>query len=316
METRANHLWVGAVTLVLLGALAAFIIWLAQLGQGEQKQYDILFGQDVSGLANGSQVSFAGVPVGRVSEIKLYEDNLEFVRVRIEVEKEVPILIGTTATIQGSFTGVSTILLEGARQGAPPITCETTACFSENVPQIPPKAGGLGALLSSAPVLLERLATLTERMTELLSDRNQSEISAILANTNRMTDQLADTGPQIQATMKELENTLREGAEALDAFEKVTQSTDTLLNQEGAQLATQLRTTLGSADTAAKSLSATLDAAKPATQQLTSQTLPAVEATLEDLKATSQALRNVTERLENEGASSLLGPQPLPEYEP
>ncbi|MDN3646109.1 MlaD family protein [Pontixanthobacter aestiaquae] len=316
METRANHLWVGAVTLVLLGALAAFIVWLAQLGQGEQKQYDILFGQDVSGLANGSQVSFAGVPVGRVSEIKLYEDNLEFVRVRIEVEKEVPILIGTTATIQGSFTGVSTILLEGARQGAPPITCETTACFSENVPQIPPKAGGLGALLSSAPVLLERLATLTERMTELLSDRNQSEISAILANTNRMTDQLADTGPQIQATMKELENTLREGAEALDAFEKVTQSTDNLLNQEGAQLAVQLRETLGGADAAAKSLSATLEDARPATRQLSTQTLPAVEATLADLKATSQALRNVTERLENEGASSLLGSPPLPEYEP
>ena len=316
METRANHLWVGAVTLALLAALAAFIVWLAQLGQGEQKQYDILFGQDVSGLANGSQVSFAGVPVGQVSEIKLFEDNLEFVRVRIEVDKEVPILIGTTATIQGSFTGVSTILLEGARQGAPPITCETTACFTDGVPQIPPKAGGLGALLSSAPVLLERLATLTERMTELLSDRNQSEISAILANTNRMTDQLADTGPQIQATMKELEGTLSEATEALDAFEKVTLSTDQLLNQEGAQLATQLRETLNGADAAAKSLSATLEDARPAARQLATQTLPTAEATMEDLRATSKALRNVTERLENEGASSLLGSQPLPEYEP
>ena len=100
METRANHLWVGAVTLLLLGLLAAFIIWLAQLGQSERKEYDILFGQEVSGLATGSVVSFAGVPVGQVSEIKLYEENLEFVRVRIRVEKDVPILIGTTATIK------------------------------------------------------------------------------------------------------------------------------------------------------------------------------------------------------------------------
>ncbi|MXO89455.1 MlaD family protein [Pontixanthobacter aquaemixtae] len=316
METRANHLWVGAITLLLLGALAAFIIWLAQLGQGEQKEYDILFGQDVSGLAIGSQVSFAGVPVGQVSEIKLYEKNLEFVRVRIQVDKEVPILIGTTATIQGSFTGLSTILLEGARQGAPPITCETTACFAENVPQIPPKAGGLGALLSSAPVLLERLATLTERLTLVLSDRNQSEISAILANTNRMTDELADTGPQFQATMAELENTLSEASQALDAFEKATQSTDALINQEGAQLASQLRETLDGADAAARSLSATLEDARPAARQLATETLPAAEATMEDLRATSKALRNVTERLETEGASSLIGSQPLPDYEP
>lgn len=316
METRANHLWVGAVTLLLLAGVAAGIIWLAQLGQGKQKEYDILFGQDVSGLATGSQVSFAGVPVGQVSEIKLYEENLEFVRVRIKVEEDIPILIGTTATIQGSFTGVSTILLEGARKDAPPITCETTACFADGIPQIPPKAGGIGALLSSAPVLLERLATLTERMTLLLSDRNQSEISAILANTNRMTDQLADAGPQFQATMKELEGTLVEASEALDAFETVTKSTDNLLNTEGASLAKQLRETLASASTAAESLSGTLDDARPAARQLTTETLPAAQATLEDLRATSKALRNVTERLETDGASSLLGAPPVPEYEP
>jgi phospholipid/cholesterol/gamma-HCH transport system substrate-binding protein len=315
METRANHLWVGSVTLLLLLGLAAGIVYLAQLGQGERKEYDIFFKQSVSGLANGSPVSFAGVPVGQVSEIALSDQDPEFVRVRIKVDKTVPILVGTTATIQGSFTGVSDILLDGARQGAPAITCETTAC-PEGAPVIPPKEGGLGALLNSAPVLLERLATLTERLTMLLSDKNQGEIAGILANTNRMTDQLADSAPQVQATLTALQGTLNEATEALDAFEKVTNSTDNLLNQEGASLAAQLKTTLGSANDAAKSLSRTLDDAQPAARQLTEQTLPAAEATLEDLRATSKALRSVTERLENEGAGSLLGSQPLPEYEP
>ncbi|HSM53952.1 MAG TPA: MCE family protein, partial [Erythrobacter sp.] len=41
METRANHLWVGAVTLLLLAALAAFIVWIARLGEGQQNDYDI-----------------------------------------------------------------------------------------------------------------------------------------------------------------------------------------------------------------------------------------------------------------------------------
>jgi phospholipid/cholesterol/gamma-HCH transport system substrate-binding protein len=314
METRANHLWVGIVTLALIAALAIAIVWLAQLGRGTQKEYDILFQQSVSGLAKGSQVSFAGVPVGQVEEIRLYEKDPEFVRVRIAVKDEVPILVGTTATIQGSFTGVSTILLDGARNGAPAITCETTACPAGK-PVIPPKDGGLNALLSDAPLLLQRLATLTERMTQLLSDENQGEISGILRNTNQMTAELAATGPQLRATLGELEGTLAEASQALDAFEKVTNSTDQMINQEGQALAAELRSTLRSASAAADSLSATLEDARPATRQLAESTLPAAEATLQDLRATSKALREVTERLENEGAGSLLGKPPLPDYE-
>ena len=202
METRANYVWVGAVTLAVLAALALFIVWIARWGEGAQKEYDIFFKESVSGLANGSQVSFAGVPVGQVSQIVLWDKDPEFVRVRISVKDEVPILVGTTATIQGSFTGVSTILLDGARSGAPAISCETTAC-TEGVPIIPPKPGGLGELLSNAPLLLERLATLTERLTQLLGDENQGEIAGILANTNQMTADLAQTAPQFERTMAE-----------------------------------------------------------------------------------------------------------------
>ncbi len=314
METRANHVWVGAVTLLLLGALALFIVWLGRFSADDQNEYDILFQQSVAGLAKGSEVSFAGVPVGQVSEIVLWETDPEFVRVRVRVKDDVPILVGTTATIQGSFTGVSTILLDGARRGAPPITCESTAC-PEGVPVIPPKPGGLGELLANAPLLLERLATLTERLTTVLSDDNQNQIAGILRNTNQMTAQFANAAPQVERTLAELQVTLRQSSEALDAFEKVMGSTDQLLNKEGASLAVELRKTLASANDAAKSLSATLEDARPAARQLTDSTLPAAEATLRDLQATSKALRNVTERIEQEGAGSLLGSPKLPEYE-
>ncbi|MGN6497313.1 MAG: MlaD family protein [Tsuneonella sp.] len=319
METRANHVWVGAVTLALLAAFAAFFVWLAGINKGAQDEYDIFFKQSVAGLEKGSQVSFAGVPVGQVRMIELWRKDPEYVRVRIKVDDDVPILLGVTATIQGSFTGLSTILLDGARRGAPPLTCGegpgATSC-PEGAPVIPTKPGGLGELLANAPLLLERLATLTERLSLLLSDKNQEQISGILANTNRMTANLADASPQVERTLAELQVTLREASGALDSFQKVMGSTDELLNKQGEDLASQLRQTLKSADAAAKSLSATLDDARPAARELSESTLPQAEATLQDLRATSKALRGVTEKLKDQGAGSLIGGQKLPDYKP
>ncbi|MCR9180951.1 MAG: MlaD family protein [Erythrobacteraceae bacterium] len=315
METRANHLWVGAVTLVLLAALAAFIIWIARLGQGDQDEYDIFYGQSVSGLANGSQVSFAGVPVGQVTGIALARDNPEFVRVRIKVRDDVPILVGTRATIEASFTGVSTILLDGARKGAPEITCETTAC-PEGRPVIPPGRGGFGEIVANAPVLLERLATLTEQLNTILGPDNQDQLSGILRNSNRLTAGLADATPALVANLEDFQTTLEEFNQTLDAIEQLTLTTDRLVREEGTPLAAELRGTLKSANDAAAALAATLEDTRPAAKQLRESTLPNAEATLQDLRATSRALRSITEKLESEGAGALVGGKALPDYKP
>jgi phospholipid/cholesterol/gamma-HCH transport system substrate-binding protein len=315
METRANHLWVGAITLGLLVALAAFIIWIARLNQGAVNEYDIFYQQSVAGLANGSQVSYAGVPVGQVREIALSSEDPEFVRVRIRIRDEVPILVGTSASIQASFTGVSTILLDGARKDAPAITCETTAC-PEGRPVIPPGRGGFGEIVANAPLLLERLATLTEQLNLILGPENQEQLAGILENSNRLTRELADAAPRLEGTFNELEGALKEASEALDAFEKVSLTTNELLDAEGPKLAQELSETLASANQAAASLSAVLEDARPATRALSETTLPTVEATLQDLRTTSRSLRAITDRLEAEGAGSLIGGRPLPEYEP
>ena len=316
METRANHVWVGAVSLLILGALALFIVWIAGLGENDRKEYDIFFKQSVAGLANGSSVSFAGVPVGQVRDISLWDTDPEFVRVRIKVKESVPILVGTTATIQGSFTGVSTITLDGARTGAPPISCETTAC-TEGVPIIPPTTGGgFGAVLASAPLLLERLATLTERLTMLLSDDNQRELSGILRNTNQITAEVADASPQLQGALAELQITLREAGEALDSIERTSDSANDLLNTEGASLADELRGTLKKANQATDTLNSTLEQAQPAVRSLNEKTLPSANATLEDLQSTSRSLRSLTQRIEDKGASDLINSPKLPDYEP
>ncbi len=313
METRANHLWVGAVTLGLLAALAAFIVWLAQLDQRQQNEYDIFYQQSVSGLANGSQVSFAGVPVGQVTQISLSRDDPQFVRVRISVKQDVPILVGTQATIQASFTGVSTILLDGARKNAPRITCETTAC-PEGLPVIPAGRGGFGEIVANAPLLLERLTTLTEQLNEVMNPENQRELAGILRNSNRVSAELAETAPELTANLREFRVTMQEFNSALNAVEKLTLTTDDVLNNEGRPVVRELAETLKSANLALASLSSILEDARPAARQLREGTLPAAEATLQDLRATSRALRSITEKLEAEGVGSLVQGKTLPDY--
>ena len=152
METRSNHVIVGAVVLILLAVLAIFTVWIARLGGAKTHEYDIFFKQSVDGLATGSTVTYSGVPTGQVKKIALWKPDPQFVRVRVSLNEDTPILQGTTATIQGSFTGTSTVALDGARKGAPPIVCperpDPTQC-PYGVPVIPTKQGGIGAILNS-----------------------------------------------------------------------------------------------------------------------------------------------------------------------
>lgn len=315
METRANHVWVGVVTLLLLAALAGFFVWLARLGNADQKEYDVFFQSSVGGLAKGSSVAFSGVPVGQVSDIELWPRDPDYVRVRIRVEDDVPVLLGTVASISFSFTGVSTLNLDGARRGAQAITCETTDC-PEGVPVIPTAGGAIDEILSSAPLLLERLATLTDRLSRVLDDDNQASIAGILRNTNAISGELASASPEVRRTMQELQLTLAQSTQTLAAFQHTLDSTDVLLNQEGRPLAADMRQTLTSAREAAAALEQTLASVEPVTRQLSQDTLPAAQATMQDLRRTSAALRAVTEKLETDGAGSLLGSPPLPDYEP
>ncbi|HZV10479.1 MAG TPA: MlaD family protein, partial [Novosphingobium sp.] len=280
--------------------------------EGVKNDYDIFFRQSVEGLGRGSAVTYAGVPAGKVVEIELWKKDPSLVRVRIAVDDRIPILAGTTASLQGSFTGVSTIQLNDGVKGAPPIT----APGPEGVPEIPTKRSGLGALLSNAPVLMDRLTSLTERLGQVLSDQNIAHIDGVFANTDKMTRGLAEATPQLRTDLADLDATLQQATQTLTAFQKVADSANAQLDPNGPSLVHQMRQTLKSAQAAADALHGELDEARPATHQLATSTLPQTEATLRDLRETSRALREITEKIDNQGASGLLGAPKLPEYKP
>ncbi len=313
METRANHIWVGAITLALLAGLAIFIVWIARFGDGTDKEYDIFFKQSVAGLAVGSGVAFSGVNAGQVTEVQLWEKDPEFVRVRIAVGENIPILQGTTATIQSvSFTAPPQIQLDGALKGQD----EIKTPGPEGVPVIPTKPGALGELLNNAPLLIERLATLTERLTSTLSPQNQQSIEKLLKESARLTESLAEQSPQIGTTLKELQGTLQSAQATLDKYGALADNANGLLGKEGSAISAELRKTLASAQTALNELQATAKTAQPGLKKLSDTTLPQTEALIRDLRETSAALTSLTERINDEGAASLLSAPPLPEYEP
>ena len=313
METRSNYIMVGAVTVALLAGVLLFIVWLAGLSNKETKCYDVYFSQGVSGLNKGSAVTFSGVPVGQIDKIALLPSRPEFVWVRIEVNRDTPVLQGTTAQIKGvGFTGVSEIQLDGAVRGSPPIR----ELGPQGCPVVPSSTSGLGALLNSAPELIERIQRLTERLTELLSDRNQNAISDILENLDRTTKVLADRAPDLADAIADARVAVRNAGIAAQRVSVLTDSTNQLLTEEGRPAAQELRKAIASMQKAADNLDAMISDARPGVQNFSKSTLPEANRLVREMRDLTQSLKGVSQRVEQGGIGGTLGPEKLPDYKP
>jgi phospholipid/cholesterol/gamma-HCH transport system substrate-binding protein len=325
METRSNHILVGGVVLGLLAAVIVFLLWIYNAGSGQDKRYDVFFADAVDGLAKGSSVTFSGVPVGQVESISLQPQTPELVRVRITVTNTTPVLVGTTATVKGvGFTGVSQIQLDPPerdrrrRTGAREMTCSESPdphC-PYGVPVIPTKSGGLGALLNSAPELLNRVSTLTLKLTELLSDKNQNSIAAILENVKTISKNLADRSDEIAATMADARVAIRQAGDATERFGKLADTTNDVLSHDARPLIADLRRTVQSADTSMKNLDAAIGDARPGLQAFSKQTIPEVGQLVRDLRQMSDSLNAVAQRFNQNGAGGIIGGEKLPDYKP
>ncbi|MEO8175840.1 MAG: MCE family protein, partial [Sphingomicrobium sp.] len=233
--------------------------------------------------------------------------------VRINVDDETPVLQGTTAEIKGvGFTGVSEIQLTGAVKGGRPI--------SQPGPQgcavIPSSSGGLGALLNSAPELIDRIQRLTERLTEMLSDKNQNSIADILENIDTTSRVLAERAPDLADAMADARVAARNAGIAAQRVGLLADSTTRLVNEQGKPAAEDMRKAIASVQHAADNLDAMVSDARPGVQNLTKSTLPEANRLVRDLRGLTESLQGVTERLEQGGIGGTLGPQKLPDYKP
>jgi len=313
VETRSNYVLVGAVTVALLAGVLLFIVWLAGLSNKQTKCYDIYFAEGVGGLNKGSNVTFSGVPVGQVSKISLLPNRPEFVWVRIDVEQQTPVLQGTSAEIHGvGFTGVSEIQLTGAERGRPPIQ----QMGPQGCPVIPATSGGISALLNSAPELIDRIQRLTERLTELLSDKNQNSIADILENIDATTAELRKRAPEMGQTIADIQVAAHNAGLAANNVAALSANANNLVSEQGRPAVENLNKAIVSAQHAADSLDSMITDARPGVQNFSKETLPEANKLVHDLRTLSQSLKSVSDRVNQQGIGGALGPEKLPDYKP
>ncbi|HEX3114949.1 MAG TPA: hypothetical protein VHQ48_05685, partial [Bradyrhizobium sp.] len=198
----------------------------------------------------------------------------------------------------------------GAERGRPAIE----QVGPQGCPVIPATSGGISALLNSAPELIDRIQRLTERLTELLSDKNQNSISDILENIDATTAELRKHAPEMGDTIAEIKTASHNAGLAANSIAALGNNTNRLVTEQGQPAMENLNKAIVSARQAADSLNAMITDARPGVQNFTKETLPEANKLVRDLRHLSSSLEAVTNRVNQQGIGGALGPEKLPDY--
>lgn len=193
MESKAFALWSGLFVIALLAALAAVVIWMSGVRQGERVEYTLLSRQSVSGLNREAAVQYRGIPVGKVVELGIDPADPKQVRVRVAVDSTVRLSAQAWARLgtQG-LTGLTFVELHD--DGGPPWRDPAGA-------PLPMRPSLWQDTTSKLPAALGEARQLGERLNLLLDDANRRELASLLANLNRFSAQLPALGEQSTATL-------------------------------------------------------------------------------------------------------------------
>ena len=219
-DERRNYVIVGAFVLGMLGAFGIVIALLTGRG-GASDPYHVVY-DEVMGLSTGTQVLYAGFPVGAVEEISpVLQDGRPRFRVDLRLKRGWRIPEDSVAQITASGllsavvvnieSGRSTAFLE---PGAEIRGAETTNLFSV-VASVAGEIQGLteqmrpllASLASNAPELIENLEAATRdlreavaRVNELVGPANSERLATILANAESATANFDAVSADLRAT--------------------------------------------------------------------------------------------------------------------
>jgi phospholipid/cholesterol/gamma-HCH transport system substrate-binding protein len=194
METRANHALIGLFTLIVIALGFGFTYWFgAASGTAQRAHYTLIFGGSVSGLSRGSIVSFNGIPVGEVSELKLLPEDPRRVVSIISVDRSTPVKADTRARLEyQGLTGVAQVSLSGGDRNAG----DLLPAPGQSLPTIFADRSDFQDLLETARNIARRADDVFERLDKVVGD-NQGSITRTIQNIERFSDALGNNSEGI-----------------------------------------------------------------------------------------------------------------------
>ncbi|HUK60210.1 MAG TPA: MlaD family protein [Stellaceae bacterium] len=307
METRAPYVAVGTFVVLLIAGLVVAVLWFAQTQFREQRvYYDIYFVGSVTGLTNGSTVRENGVPAGRVAQIRLDPSDPSRVRVTVELRGGVPVKTDTVAALelQGLAGGVY-IDLTGGTRDAPDLERKS----GERYPVIASRRSGLEQVVTSAPELLQRLLSLSDQLSKVLSPENVQALSDILANFRAVSQGLASRSSELDAAIDN-------GAQAMQGLHDTLNSVNDILAGLKQLVLPQggMQETLKSIDETsrrfgelAQHLDSLVSANGPQIGALTEQSLTDITQLVQQTSALEQQLSRIADEIERDPSRFLYG---------
>lgn len=312
METRAHHVLIGLVTVLVVAGALLFGLWLTKSSVDSTfKDYQVVFNEAVSGLSRGSPVQYNGIKVGDVTTLRLDPQDPRRVLARIRLSADTPVKQDTQAKLTlAGVTGNAFIQLSGGTPQSPELKGK-----DGQLPVIVASPSPISRLLNDSSDVVGNINLLLHNANQLLSDDNVSRLSNTLANLEQTTDAFAsqkggisDAIAQLAAVGKQANATLAE--------------TQALMRNANGLLGTQGKQAFGSAEQAMNALAestATInDLLKNNREAIDdgAQGLNQLTPAIRELRETLNALKGISRRLEADPSGYLLGRDNDKEFQP
>jgi phospholipid/cholesterol/gamma-HCH transport system substrate-binding protein len=312
MEPRAHHILIGLFTVISATAALLFALWLGKSHNDTGLHYYIIvFNEAVRGLSKGSTVQYNGIKVGDVIELTLDPSDPRKVLARIRVADNVPVKQDTHARlVPTGITGNAVIEFSGGSPASPNLVAK-----DGKDPVIVATPSSIAKLLAGSDTLMSDISELILRAKDILSPDNAEHLSKTLEQLEQASAAIVSQGDNFKALMPQLTAASRQANMALQQVSKLMDSTDSLVNNQGAR-------TLDSAGRALASLektSATIDQLLLDNRNALGggmQGFKELGPALQELHNTLASINRIMRRLEDNPANYLTGREKMQEFEP
>lgn len=263
---------------MVAGVVIACVLVAIPLGASftnRQKTFFAYFtGESLSGLEQGAQVKFNGVPIGKVDKITYDPRDLARVRVEFKIQQDFPMkkdMFAQTGAM--GITGLKYVEIQGGSNSAPLLKPDS---------EIPTKMSVMASITGKAEVIVGKIELLLNHLNKITEPDSLGSIKKVLGNLEVITDDFknlfGNTGPDLQRMSGAAEKVIIR----LDSISRDVKSLTGTLNKSLSSQ--QISSIMGSADSTVRSV-----------KSLTENINLMVKQSREDFSVSMQNLRETME---------------------